>query len=355
MTVQLTQSDFQKLVCIAANTYDFRSVMGRLRLVSGALEGSPRATDILSQLNLDGTPRGAAVEVISRLSQFGRVTEDKEALGVFLNYVLFFKGEEDKDTAFIRSLFEIYHLDRPTVAARSIDSWRGAETAESVQEKIIGENTLRHINMLEMALEASKAIVHISSPSGMGTGFLIASDILMTNNHVINCPTTAGASTFTFNYQLDTEDKLRPTTAVPVLANGLFHTNSELDYTIVQLMDAPDFGTPLVLKPVRVHRDDRVTIIQHPGGHFKKISMQNNFVAYADNCVVQYTTSTMPGSSGSPVFNDDFQVVAIHHSGGMLQAPGTHRRYLRNAGTSMIAVLRDLKAYAGEIYARLSS
>ena len=68
-----------------------------------SLRQAARATDILSQLNLDGTPRGAAVEVISRLSQFGRVTEDKEALGVFLNYVLFFKGEEDEDTAFIRS------------------------------------------------------------------------------------------------------------------------------------------------------------------------------------------------------------------------------------------------------------
>jgi len=31
-----------------------------------------------------------------------------------------------------------------------------------------------------------------------------------------------------------------------------------------------------------MRRDDRVAIIQHPGGHLKKISVQNNFVAYAD-------------------------------------------------------------------------
>ncbi|ODH02276.1 hypothetical protein A4S05_24955 [Nostoc sp. KVJ20] len=59
-----------------------------------------------------------------------------------------------------------------------------------------------------------------------------------------------------------------------------------------------------------------MAIIQHPGGHLKKISIQNNFVAYTDNKVLQYTTSTEPGSSGSPVFDDDFQVVGIHHSGG---------------------------------------
>jgi V8-like Glu-specific endopeptidase len=81
--------------------------------------------------------------------------------------------------------------------------------------------------------------------------------------------------------------------------------------------------------------------------------MQNNFVAYADANVVQYTTSTLPGSSGSPVFDDDFQVIAIHHSGGMLIEPGTKQCYLRNAGTSMIAVLKDLQVNAPEIYARL--
>jgi len=55
----------------------------------------------------------------------------------------------------------------------------------------------------------------------------------------------------------------------------------------------------------------------------------------------------------SPVFDDEFKVVAIHHSGGMLVEPGTQQRYLRNAGTSMIAVLKDMQANAPEIYARL--
>ena len=62
----------------------------------------------------------------------------------------------------------------------------------------------------------------------------------------------------------------------------------------------------------------------------------------------------VPGSSGSPVFNDDFVVIAIHHSGGSLVEPATGRRYLRNGGSSMIAVLRDLKQNAAQIHERLS-
>jgi V8-like Glu-specific endopeptidase len=34
---------------------------------------------------------------------------------------------------------------------------------------------------------------------------------------------------------------------------------------------------------------------------------------------VQYTTDTLPGSSGSPVFNDNWEVVALHHAGGPLK------------------------------------
>lgn len=354
MTVQLTSNDFQKLVSIAAKDDNFRDVTSRMRLVAGALQGSPRADDILSQLNLDGAPRGVAVEVIRRLSNFGRVTADKEVLGIFLNYLLFFKGAEDEDAAFIRGLFEAYSLDRPILPGQKIDKWLGTESDSSVQEKIIGEDTLRHIRVLELALDAAKAVVHIILPMGYGTGFMVASDLLMTNNHVLNSPDGALTSTFTLNYQLDLEGKMQDMVVVSAQAGGLFYTDPDLDYTVVQLAEIPGSANPLLLKPVEVKRDDRVSIIQHPGGHVKKISMQNNFVAYADNRVVQYTTSTMPGSSGSPVFNDEFEVIAIHHSGGMLAEPTTQRRYLRNAGTSMIAVLNDLKTAAREIYERLN-
>jgi V8-like Glu-specific endopeptidase len=93
-----------------------------------------------------------------------------------------------------------------------------------------------------------------------------------------------------------------------------------------------------------------LTIIQHPGGHYKKISLQNNFVEYVDDFVVQYTTSTEPGSSGSPALSDDLDVVAIHHSGGQLTEPSTKRRYLRNEGVRISAILADLRAKAPHIY-----
>lgn len=351
MTVQLSQPDFRRLTRIIQNLPDFANVRDRRRLVAGALEGVPQVDVILARIDLDGTPMGISVEVVRFLSQFGQVAYGKEALSVFLNYIQPFTSDEDSE--FILELFQKYPLDTPATPSRLIDRWRGTTSVVDVQEKIIGENTLRDIYILNLALEAAKAVVHLQLPKGAGTGFMIAPDLLMTNNHVIASREEAEETEYTFNYQLDINGKECEVQTAQALPGGAFFTNATLDYTVVSLKDLPLFGSPLILKSKQMRRDDRVAIIQHPGGHLKKISMQNNFIAYADANIVQYTTSTLPGSSGSPVFDDEFKVVAIHHSGGMLVEPGTQQRYLRNAGTSMMAVLKDLQVNAPEIYARL--
>ncbi|MEJ6485297.1 trypsin-like peptidase domain-containing protein [Nostoc punctiforme UO1] len=352
MTVQLSTTDFQRLTRIIQNLPDFANVRDRRRLVAGALQGVPQEDVMLGRLDLDGAPMGVAVEVVRFLAQFGRVAYDKEALAVFLNYIQPFTGDENRD--FIVELFQNYPLDVPASPNRGINNWKGMDSVADIKEKIIGENTLRDIYILNLALEASKAVVRIATPDSLGTGFMIAPNLLMTNNHVINSQEIAEKSDYSFNYQLDVNGKQCPTQTIGALAGGAFYTNEELDYTVVTLNDVPDFGKPLIFKSKLMRRDDRVAIIQHPGGHLKKISIQNNFVAYVDNSVLQYTTSTEPGSSGSPVFDDDFQVVGIHHSGGMLLEPNTQRRYLRNAGTSAIALLNDLQKNAPEIYTCLS-
>lgn len=353
--IQLSQADFQRLTQIVQNLPDFANVRDRRRLVVNALEGAPQADVILARLDLDGTPMAVSVEVVRFLARFGQVAYGKEALGVFLNHIRPFSGTEN--AGFIASLFETYPLDAPVSPDRTLDRWRGEENVADVHEKIIGENTLRHLYVLELALEAAKAVAHLrvvqaGGNEALGTGFMVATDLLMTNHHVIATPSEAESATYSFNYQLDRKGQLCNPVPAHALSKGLFHTSPELDYTVIQLDSPPEFGF-LHLGTVPVRRDDRVTIIQHPGGHLKQISMQNNFVAYADARVLQYTTSTLPGSSGSPVFNDALEVVAIHHSGGMLIEPSTGRRYLRNAGTSMIAVLDDLKTHKPEFFTRL--
>src|SRR6266702_8537092 len=125
--------------------------------------------------------------------------------------------------------------------------------------------------------------------------------------------------------------------------DGIFLARKDLDYAIVELDRHPgkEWGY-LRLANSSPEVGSRVNIIQHPAAQPKQISIQNNFVEYVGGSVIQYVTSTLPGSSGSPVFDDNWRVVSLHHAGGMLPEPTTQRRYFRNEGIRSTSIFNDL-------------
>lgn len=218
-------------------------------------------------------------------------------------------------------------------------------------EKILGINNLKQISWIERGLQVSKSVCRILTPGGLGTGFLIAPDLAMTNNHVIPDTASAAQSVVEFNYQHDFEGNLLPNCRYR-LDTTRFHTSSILDYTIVAL--AADPSKPdlerwgcVFLNP---HADpvpgEHVVIIQHPNGGLKQIVLTANQVVDLWEHRLHYTTDTMPGSSGSPVFNDLWQVIAIHHAGGGLQVNANGDKRFVNEGILMSAIRAD----AGDLW-----
>ena len=112
---------------------------------------------------------------------------------------------------------------------------------------------------------------------------------------------------------------------------------------VLEVIDEPEkeWGY-LPLAPRDIKSGQRVNIIQHPNGAPKKISMQNNLVEYVGGNVLQYVTSTNPGSSGAPIFDDEWRVVGLHHAGGNIKEPTTGRFYNRNEGILLVRILNDL-------------
>jgi V8-like Glu-specific endopeptidase len=220
---------------------------------------------------------------------------------------------------------------------------------EETKEKITGDqSTLLPIRFLAIGLEKAKSVARVAiqraSRVELGTGFLTSNNLLVTNNHVINDLQTAAIAKIQFNY----EETIGGNPVEPTLfsfdPSSGFATCKEDDWTAVRIKEDAnkDFGA-LELQEATISKGDFVNIIQHPAGRFKEIGLYHNIITYCDNRVVQYLTDTEPGSSGSPVFNSDWEVVALHHSGGNLREPNTELKLLRNEGINIQKVIKGIK------------
>ena len=214
-------------------------------------------------------------------------------------------------------------------------------------EKVVGLNNLLSIGWVGRALELAACVCRVNTPNGPGSGFLIATDLLLTNHHVLPDAATAGATVAEFNYQVDWGGQLEPVrrfTCDP----SFFHNNKELDYAIVRVNGAPGdlYGFVNLATRADPTVNDFVSIIQHPEGGPKKIAFTDNKVSAVFNDLVQYSTDTEPGSSGSPVFNQEWEIVGLHHRGGGLAGPDG-KKYFTNEAIQIGAVVRDAASFLG--------
>jgi hypothetical protein len=85
-------------------------------------------------------------------------------------------------------------------------------------------------------------------------------------------------------------------------------------------------------------------IIQHPEGLRKRIGYVRNQVSAFTDRVVHYLTDTQDGSSGSPVFNDAGQLIALHHAGGIPQDLTGKAPVTKNEGIRIPRIVTGLAA-----------
>ena len=241
------------------------------------------------------------------------------------------------------------HAPPPVIEGPQTGPWNGPAGAGAL-EKIIGAaSALVDIYYLEVGMRRARAIARIKLADGSsGSGFLIDGNTLITNHHVLPNKEAAATAGAQFNYQLTAER-----TNAPIDEHHFkpetFRTSEADDWSAVAVDGDPvaKWGAiPLARTAVKV--GDRVNIIQHPAGGPKQMSLIANVVAFVGGGRVQYLTDTLPGSSGSPVFDSDWNIVALHHSGGWLTEPNANaaskRTYYRNEG---IAIDRIIDGLAG--------
>jgi V8-like Glu-specific endopeptidase len=229
------------------------------------------------------------------------------------------------------------------------DAWQSTLSSDQL-EKVMGSvSTLRPIAFLERGLLVANSVARVVFDDGSsGSGFLTTNNLLVTNHHVISSPDDAKRARVEFNVQktlTGLDAKVASYDLVPEdgFATSPIEERGGDDWAIVRVKGNPNetWGA-LSLQRATPKVEDEVLIIQHPGGGHKQIALSHNVVSFADEKRVQYLTDTLAGSSGSPVFNIDWQVVAIHHRGGWMREPNSKQAVFRNQGIHVNVLVAGL-------------
>jgi hypothetical protein len=181
------------------------------------------------------------------------------------------------------------------------------------------------VNFLEKGLQAARAVGRVEHQGHkIGTAFLIAPDLVLTNAHVMRDIPVLEQGGVRFNVGLQTEAQWR------YFAEQILHSAiEELDFALVRLKAPPISAPSVTLSNEAAYPAQPANILQHPGGAggLMQVALRYNAIVHVDPTRLYYVTDTENGSSGSPVFNDDWQVIALHRAGIVDDA----RRPVKNA------------------------
>lgn len=189
---------------------------------------------------------------------------------------------------------------------------------------------------------------------GTGTGFLVGPDAVLTNHHVMQKAIDGQLEhqrfTCLFDFKMTEDEVVSPGTRFDLAADDDWLIDSaphsavdlvpdpkpgdpgpeELDLALVRLAEpAGSLGVAgadegavrewvsVARNPIDLTQLHAISILQHPDRLPLKLAlgMGQNLEVNAAGNRVRYSVPTLPGSSGSPIFDSEWKLVALHHSG----------------------------------------
>ncbi|MFN6484278.1 MULTISPECIES: trypsin-like peptidase domain-containing protein [unclassified Nostoc] len=160
------------------------------------------------------------------------------------------------------------------------------------------------------ALKACNTVCRIESPKGMGigTGVLIGKNLLLTCNHIFS-KTQVRQAWIRFNYNAHSRQ----------LDNNLFELDMTFlsyhnrpDYALVKIKDNPQQQKAIFINETSILDSGQdVRIIHHPQGNPVIISDFGQITQVGED-YIDHNVKTDDGSSGAPIFNRQWELIAIH-------------------------------------------
>lgn len=244
-------------------------------------------------------------------------------------------------------------------AALAIDRQRtdhtGAEALQGPTMDLVG------VHFLTRGRLAANAVGRVTFKTGraQGSGFLVGPGLFLTNQHVIPSAEAAAQMVVEFDYEADEDGVGRPVTTFKFDWEACFESDpiDQLDFTLIGIgtrlagdRTLESLGYLALSDASDKHMLGEIAnIIQHPQGTYKQLVVRENSLVSRDetHSVLHYLADTEQGSSGSPVCNNAWEPIALHHWGEphreITDAQGRPLRRDVNEGIRISAIVSALK------------
>lgn len=294
-----------------------------------------------------GTPNTILLGTLRKLNETEKLVGGEVPFSIWLANAVMLASGSQQERVFRTAFNQIVASSGGEAPIENADDL--PELKPEIQERIVHFNDLVPFGFLRRGHQAGLAVARVEVPRfengkpvfvnqsnpniTRGTGWLVTPDLVITNQHVIKAradieqPAAAdfelqGTNTVVrFDYESEGEKGL------PLKAAAIELAHIKLDFALLRLEAAPHDPPggqwqrrplALTLNPLLVDADSGkripVNIIQHPLGDPKRLACRNNRVSMGDQNTLRYFTDTRAGSSGSPVCNDNWEVVALHRA-----------------------------------------
>jgi endonuclease G, mitochondrial len=232
---------------------------------------------------------------------------------------------------------------------------RNRAASQMLFEAVIGKDDTLPRRFLSRGDEVARAVgrIVVQTENGgvlFGTGSLISSQLAITNNHVIESTETARSAVIELGYyEVEPNFPSSERQMFAINPDKFFFTSEALDFTIMGIeaqagsVSTASYGTlDFIPQSGKALIGELVNIIHHAGGGQQRISIRENALVDVFDSWIHYVSDTEPGSSGAPVFNDEWQLVAIHHA----SVPWGDGQIV-NEGVRISAIVEELIANLG--------
>jgi V8-like Glu-specific endopeptidase len=225
-----------------------------------------------------------------------------------------------------------YGVPSPPSAAAAVPDygpdfeWKGPGELE-LQSFLHPDPPWQDVGFLRRAMARSASVCRVEVGKTGGTGFLVAPGKVLTNYHVLRPDgmpdIQLNAKQAILRFECFTMSGGDPSEGrvYRVAPDGILEQSpvKELDFVLLQVEDkivADDALSPAPLADDVPPLKSALNLLHHPGKDTMKLSTSADGVTgvYSDRGLIQYATKAVGGSSGSPCFNDEWKVVALHHA-----------------------------------------